>query len=101
MVFLEIVLPLPCVVLRLHSLKASEQSLIFLGDPVHLILPLDVAQTLLWFPVRVAMIHVSCGVHNVVHTSEQLVVVTLYGGLSVLLNLQWKHYQILNIIESH
>ena len=97
MVFLVIVLPLPGVVLRLHCLEASEQSLIFLGNPVHLILSLHVVHTLLWFPVCVAMIDMSCGVHDMVHTGEQLIVVTLYSGLSVLLNLQWKQIKNFNL----
>ena len=39
------------------------------------------------------MIHSSCGVHNVVHASEQLSIVTVNQGQSVILNLQYVYIE--------
>lgn len=73
--------------------------MVFSADSVHLTLSLNCVKALLGSPVSVAVIHATCGLHYRVHSFEQLVIVTLDSGLSVLLNLRKREakYLILRI----
>ncbi len=62
--------------------------MVFSADSVHLTLSFNCVQALLGSPVSIAVIHTACGLHYRVHSFEQLVIVTLDSGLSVLLNLR-------------
>lgn len=79
-------------VLRLYCLQTSQQTKVLSADLVYLSLPLDVVETLLGSPISVPMVHPASGVHNLVHFTEQLVIVTLDSGLPILFNLRVRKF---------
>lgn len=79
-------IPLLSVVLWMHCFQSLEETLVLSRYPVHVGPSLHEVEASLWFPVT-AMINTPCGVHDVVHPGEELVVVTLDDRLTIFFNL--------------
>ena len=56
---------------------------------------------LLWLPVEVTMLHSSCCGHDVVHSSQEFVVVPLYRLLSIPLDLLEQENPTIMCLASH